>query len=245
MFPISKYQREHIKDREVSYSPWQELFDDDQPTHPPSFHRDITFVHPLNNAVGPSEAKTFRQQKYQRFGQYGICVENTTKIQGVPGADCFRVEDRWILESSSTSSEEPTVTLSVSFQLVFHKRTMFKPIIQKNSKAETKKWFAGFVKYMNDAIREGASGGKSDTLAPPPALTLSDSEAEPKLETTTGSTRYHVSVPWLVVVGVALALLLLSVQLWQLQRSVDLLHEQLRLLQTRDEQLQRLLNKDL
>ena len=84
-FPISKYQREHIKDREVSYSPWQELrLDADQPTHPPTFRRDIAFVHPLNNAVGPSEAKTFRQQKYQRFGAHGICVQNTTKIPCAP-----------------------------------------------------------------------------------------------------------------------------------------------------------------
>lgn len=145
-FPISRYQQEVILDKDVSYSKWKKQHD----IYPPIFDRDIIFVHPLNNTVGPSQAKTNRHQSFQRFGALGATLQNITIVNGVPGADCFRVEDRWTVESL----RENTIQLTVTFQIVFTKRTMFKPIIQKNVTAETKKWFYGYAKFLRQALQE-------------------------------------------------------------------------------------------
>lgn len=230
VYPISKYQREKIKDRNISYSDWKKK---DSSEYPPIFSRDINFIHPLDNTVGPSEAKTTREQQYQRFGSHGICVQNTTRIQGVPGADCFRVEDRWIIERVSESS----VKLAVSFQLVFHKRTIFKPIIQKNSKAETKKWFAGFSRYLVSISRDETD--KSGTSLPL-SVPVSENDAEP-LSVNEGVSGTKISVPWTAVLCIAFAFAIMSLQLVHLQRSVYLMQEQLSAIQARDEELQRML----
>jgi VAD1 Analog of StAR-related lipid transfer domain len=145
-FPISRYQREVIKDREVHYAKWKKS----STTFPPVFDRDISFVHPLSNPLGPAEAKTSRQQRFQRFGTLGATLQNTTNIQGVPGADCFKVEDRWVVETLSDNS----VRFTVYFQIDFFKRTMIKALIQKNVKTETKKWFQGYVNFINRALHE-------------------------------------------------------------------------------------------
>ena len=221
-----------MKDREISYSSWKKT---ESAEYPPTFQRDISFIHPLNNAVGPSEAKTTRQQQYQQYGQYGICVRNATRVHGVPGADCFRLEDRWIVERTSESS----VTLTVTFQLVFHKRTMFKPIIQKNSRAETKKWFAGFSNYLQNALEDDT---KKSTNSMSATLSISDIGVEPICDTEIPALT-GISLSWSYIFGLAFAFVAMGLQIVWLHGSIYSMQEQLTEIQNHSYEMERLLKE--
>jgi hypothetical protein len=238
-FHIARYQKESIQDKNLSYSKWKkrQATDAAPSVFPPIFDRDISFVHPLNNSVGPSQAKTTRQQRFQRFGALGATLQNITVVQGVPGAECFRVEDRWIVENIGDSS----VRLSVYFQIVFSKRTMFKPIIQKNVKTETKKWFQGYAKFLKHALQED---DKKDGRSAPPSPIASDTETEPILDEQgdgddSKSLRPLVSPPtFLLGMGLVLVLCLIVLQLFHLQQSVQILQDQLISIREENKELQ-------
>ena len=236
-FPIAKYQTEVIRDRELTYTKWRKNSD----TVPPVFDRDALFTHPLNNTLGPSEAKTCRQQRFQRFGTLGATLQNTTNVQGVPGADCFTVEDRWIVESISDSA----VRFTVYFQINFSKRTMIKPLIQKNIKMETKKWFQGYVTFLQRALHEDSDRKEtSPSLVAPSDDDLkaeASSESEGKRGPWFSSTAGSVTSLYMCLVVVAVASLM--AQLFYLQRMVLNLQEQLTLMRTDSLELRTLLRE--
>jgi hypothetical protein len=213
-FPISKYQKEVIKDRDLSYTKWTKNAN----TFPPIFNRDISFIHPLNNSLGPSEAKTNRQQRFQRFGTLGVTLQNITNIQGVPGADCFKVEDRWVVEALSDNS----VRFSVYFQITFFKRTMIKPLIQKNIKAETKKWFQGYVTFIKRALHKEYDRKDSSPLP----ITTSEDDLDDTVEKR--GTWFMDVTPTSILVVLVVAVLM--AQLFYLQRAVVDLQDQLALM---------------
>lgn len=136
--PIEKYQKEVVGDKNIGYSQWGTTNDN-------VMTRNINFVHPLKNKVGPKKALTSRIQQLQTFEDGRLILTNTTRIKGVPGADCFRAEDKWVIQES-----KGIVTMTVSSQLVFEKRTMAKGIIQKNHKSETKKWLQGYLNFVKE-----------------------------------------------------------------------------------------------
>ena len=227
-FSISRYQKEVILDKEVNYSNWKKRPD----IYPPIFDRDIHFVHPLHNSVGPSQAKTNRHQSFQRFGTLGATLQNVTIVNGVPSADCFRVEDRWSVESIGESS----VHLRVTFRIVFTKRTMFKPIIQKNVKAETKKWFHGYAKFLRQALQED---DKKEGIPP------SDSEIEPPEDALEGSKREpSLSLPATSMeISLFLIVVALILQIFFLQRSVASLNSEVLLIRSEQQGLVSLLDE--
>jgi hypothetical protein len=95
-----------------------------------------------------------------------MLLRNITKVEGIPMADCFQVMDQWIFQPSGTRDHDrPCLTLSVSFQVDFVKRTMFKSLIQKNVKSETKKWFSGYVEVLRSVL-EQRSQVTASTVAP-------------------------------------------------------------------------------
>lgn len=233
-FPISRYQTERIMDKNVSYSKWNRREAAD--IYPPIFDRSISFIHPLNNSVGPSQAKTNRQQSFQRFGTLGATLQNATFIQGVPGAECFRVEDRWVIES--IDDNEGSVRISVYFQIVFSKRTIFKSIIQKNVKAETKKWFVGYAKFLRRALHEDDKKEDSNE-SPPSPLGVSDSETEP-ISGEEEEEEDNKKLFWssrTMVWSLFVLLCVMALQIVNLQRSMYIMHSQLTALQQQNQEL--------
>lgn len=170
VYSIETYQRERIGDKHLDYSLWSSSNESNS-----RLGRNVTFIHPLKNKVGPSHAKTNRKQQMQRFGGFGLCLQNTTRIQGVPAADCFRAEDKWILERR----EDGTITLTVSYHLVFEKRCMVQKIIQKNYRRETKEWYGGYLHYVKHAIME-----QKHKTPKKPHLLVSEESDQQTIETT-------------------------------------------------------------
>ncbi|OEU17994.1 hypothetical protein FRACYDRAFT_238425 [Fragilariopsis cylindrus CCMP1102] len=196
-FSLQNYQIKDIGDKNVKYDSWtrkkkmkssedggnDHVNAEDEESNKenindsiPELERNITFMHPISgNLMGPSEAETFRLQTLKRYGSYGAILTNTTTVgKSVPMGDCFRVEDRWIIESTQSKLSNSTnnkndkttndkydsalvpqeaLTLTVKFRVVFVKRTMFKSIITKNVISETKKWFIGYEKMMKVGLK--------------------------------------------------------------------------------------------
>eukprot|EP00934_Nitzschia_sp_Nitz4_P001090 Nitzschia sp. Nitz4//scaffold43_size134323//78333//80146//NITZ4_003307-RA/size134323-augustus-gene-0.223-mRNA-1//1//CDS//3329551972//1090//frame0 len=229
-FPIARYQQEVIHDREISYTKWQS--EQQVAVYPPMFHREVHFIHPLNNSVGPSQAKTQRKQQLQRFGTLGAVLQNQTTVHGVPGADCFRMEDRWIIERVS----DTTIHLSVTFQIVFFKRTLFKPVIQKNTRSETKKWFKNYTKFVLRALAEEEGGAK---VLPHPETHETDNDTiEEKTTEVLPVNSSNGSLGWTLFGFVSLLLLLVILyQLMVMQQALLDVQQQLQVVMQQNHQL--------
>jgi hypothetical protein len=176
VFSLARYQLEHVGDRDVSFHPWRKKKSSngggggdestggsavtaDENDGIPELEREISYIHPIGGGsmIGPSEAETFRVQSLKRYGDFGAILRNVTTVgKGIPMGDCFRVEDQWMLEAKAfdgaAAAPCSSLTLSVSFRVVFVKRTMFKGIIQKNTLSETKDWFQGYSKMLLSAL---------------------------------------------------------------------------------------------
>lgn len=228
-YTISKYQKEIVGDKEVHFSKWKRK----NPSFPLIFHRNISFIHPLKNTVGPSQAKTSRKQQFQLFGNFGMTLQNLTIVEGIPAADCFQVEDRWTIETLALPGGQWALKIAVSFQICFVKRTIFKAIIQKNIRQETKTWFQGYASMVQRALTEGV-------VTPEPLFSIAPVKSD-ALETHTNvlvenpsSTSPLELVPKVVTIILVSVLVL---QLFHVQRSVASLNHQMEQMKTQNLEL--------
>ena len=152
------FQRTVIGDRDVQLTPW----------HPQSNQqRTLSFVHPLQSWGGPSEAKTRRQQTLKRHNK-GMVLESRTTVEGIPGADAFAVYDRWHVKVVATDQ----IALSSRFEVRFTKRSLFKGLIQKSVKTETKASMRKYAEFVRNkvtptssrAVVEQERGGRENEL---------------------------------------------------------------------------------
>jgi hypothetical protein len=229
-YAIEKYQREVIGDKDIQFSKWKKR----PSSHPPSFDRVVNFIHPLKNSVGPSQAKTTRQQHFRRFGNYGMSLQNSTVVEGIPAADCFRVEDRWTIERVSG---EESLKMAVSFRIVFMKRTMFKPIIQKNIRQETKNWFRGYASMLQRALTDDGKKGVASTEPLPSTPVESDAVETTTNALTEGSLKSVSHLELMVKAGTIFLVLVLILQAFSMQRSLWSLQNQMNQMQSQNEEL--------
>jgi hypothetical protein len=234
--PIEKYQREAIGDEQIHVSQWSPTISTTITKHA----RTIDFWHPLNNSLGPSKAKTLRQQTIRRFGNYGIILENTTVVQGVPAADCFRVHDRWVVEAAEGATAGG-LTMTVTFRIEFTKTTMFKPIIKKNIRQETKNWFQGYVKMLHQVLaREGSFASPTGAAAVLEPTTLQSPPRIQKEPLDTGNNLLEATpISWnlLAKVGLGFALIYLLLQVIWMRNALSLLQNETEQFWSQNEQL--------
>lgn len=83
-------------------------------------------------------------QNYKRFGEHGLLLSSSTRLEDVPAADCFSVDDT--LEVQAKGDNEVSVT--ISFQVTFIKSTMMKTFIEGPTNTEMKKWMAAFFEHL-------------------------------------------------------------------------------------------------
>jgi VAD1 Analog of StAR-related lipid transfer domain len=161
---FDKYQNEYIHDRNVSITNWKSLgintrqFVTDL-IIPES--RILSFSHLIKNPVGfgPSEAKTTRTQLLRRYEQCGLIIENKTIVEGVPAADAFFVDDYWRIEANGVDE----VIVSVSFEICFTKRTMFRNVIEKSVLRETRDWLSSYSSMIHKTLADEIAPSVDDT----------------------------------------------------------------------------------
>lgn len=141
-YSLDWYQRTRIGDRDIEITPWQAVGETE-------WTRTMVFCHPIKNSMGmgPSSAKTTRQQRLRRFLDLGMELENTTVVEGIPSADAFHVQDHWLIEA-----EGDGLRLETRYGARFTKRALFRGIIEKNINKETQEWFLGYAKMVQDVL---------------------------------------------------------------------------------------------
>jgi hypothetical protein len=211
-FSLDRYQRDYIKDREVNATKWKSGEND-------VYTRTITFTHPIKNSLGlgPSSAHTTRRQKLRRFRDYGILLENTTTIEGIPSADAFHVQDHWIIQADG----DFRVNLRVRHDTRFTKLALFKAIIEKNVRKETKDWFDGYISMLQAALMEEKSTTESVAAS---VISMGHRDDQTLLAL---NTIHNTLVRYAVAMFVLLSamVLLLSLQLVSMRETVVLLRD--------------------
>lgn len=88
--------------------------------------------------VGPPTAPVLQQQRVRVFGQHGMIWEASSTMENVPAADCFTLEDRWVIAPSNREAPgEGGLRIHTTFEVRFVKSTFFRKIIEGRSSKDT------------------------------------------------------------------------------------------------------------
>lgn len=229
-FPMQSYQRNVIGDYELQSTPWTE--DGDTQT------RTISYRHPIGKTfgMGPSSVLTTSHQRLRRFGEYGTCIESSSTIDGIPSADCFTVEDQWILEPNG----EKGITLSVRFDVRFTKRSLLKKMIQNSTRLETNAWHKGYAEMLQTSLLSKGRSRKEQTEILPLDKDMSSAPNAPwKLH------RAMVGAIAAVAVGSLATVILLLVHVMQMHNLLALLMEEVRQVRSENTEMVALMREAL
>ena len=143
---IPRFQRDVMGDSEIECSNWALDEDGDQSL----MSRTISFCHPIksNLGLGQFSALARREQRLRQFGTYGMSLDTSSFVKGVPASECFHVDDRWILEQRGS-----VVFLTVKYQTRFTGRTILKRLISQSTKSEVLDWYKCYCKMLTEVIK--------------------------------------------------------------------------------------------
>jgi hypothetical protein len=208
-YSLDRYQRDYIKDQDVKITTWH--VDQDG-----NYSRTLTFTHPIKNALGlgPSSARTTRHQRLCRFRGHGMVLENTTMVEGFPSADAFYVQDHWVIAADGDYRAQ----ILVCYDTRFTKLALFKAIIEKSVRRETKEWFIKYTTMLQEALTDKST-----------EMSLAETEESIRDDTLfavqaigTTLTRYAM----VIVALLSLLLLVALLQLLSMREAVSLLRNQ-------------------
>lgn len=126
-------------DKDLSVTHWND--------EGPHFKRTMEYSHPINAPLAPPEARARKEQRYRRFGDYGLSIETDTFVDDVPMADCFYVTDRILVKPTANG-----VQLTGEFDIRFVKTTMFRSIIANTTRREFLKGFQKLYAMMEASL---------------------------------------------------------------------------------------------
>jgi hypothetical protein len=135
-FSYKKYH-ESVKDTNLVASAWEEI------PSASSYGREIKFFKPVN-LPGLASTRGVKIQKYRKFGDHGLLVWSSTRLEDVPAADTFSVDD--VLAVNVVS--ETQVNVEITFQVTFLKSTYMRYIIETSTNGEMKKWLEAFFNNL-------------------------------------------------------------------------------------------------
>lgn len=146
---------------DVTVTPWK--LDTNSDNDKESFVRTVEFKHAVNVPMAPPYARARKEQRYRRFGQYGMLLETETYVQDVPLANNFYVADRVLVESSDDGK---CVVVHAKFDIRFIRRMMFQSIAASQT---AKKFVEGFEKmerywYNAASTTSGSSEACGDVM---------------------------------------------------------------------------------
>jgi hypothetical protein len=145
--PIEHYQRQVIGDSEVRSTPWTMIVSDCDTCYT-TMERLITFRHKVSAPVGPPTARATKHQRCYMFGTHAFIIETQTTLKDVPNSDCFRVEDRIVVEQFN----DEAIRITIGVQVLFMKNTIWKKLIERMTRTESEAWFQGYVQMLIDAL---------------------------------------------------------------------------------------------
>lgn len=153
-FPFDKYHTDN-GDKDANMSEWKAA------SEGIGYTRELRFIKPLSFSMGPSKTRAIKAQLLKRFGDHGLLLTTSTRLEDIPNGDCFCVDDVFIVRAKGDNE----CTLEIRMELNFFKSTMWKKIIESTTISETSKWLKD---YADACLAFATSGGKAYQAAPPP-----------------------------------------------------------------------------
>jgi len=190
---FASFQKSVIGDFELGVEKWEK----DNSVGTNSSKRTITFRHPLKHKLGPKDASMEKCQQLNLIPGHGIMLKSCTYGKGFPAADAFHVEDMWIIEprnADESSSPGSSVSMSVFFQIHYSKSTMFKKMIDTNTKQE---YTQMYDKYK-DMVASTLGGETKPSGAV--AAGIKDERSKPIVEDSTAETPLQRTIALFAIV---------------------------------------------
>jgi hypothetical protein len=122
--------------------------------------RDMRFLKPVAIPAMPF-ARALMVQRYQRFGDYGLTIASSTRMEDVPYCDFFTVE----VLVTARATGEGELTLMTFYEVKFLQSTMFRRFIEGNTNPDVKKWNEEFVNHIKEVEGGGAAAVAAVAIA--------------------------------------------------------------------------------
>lgn len=156
-----KKYHESVNDTNLAETPWSEL------SSALGKGRELKFFKPVN-LPGLKCTRGTKVQRYRRFGDYGLVLCSSTRLEDVPAADTFSVEDTISVRSleGGGGGGGGRVAVEITFEVKFIKPTMFKYVIESNTNTEMTKWLEAFHFSLKANISAAKASGLISTASP-------------------------------------------------------------------------------
>jgi hypothetical protein len=138
--------------------------------------RELKFFKPVN-LPGLKSTRGIKVQRYKRFGNIGLIVCSSTRLEDVPAADTFSVEDML----SVRRVDDGHVRVEITFEIKFLKTTIFRFLIEKSTTPEMTKWLELFFEYAQQRCLEHSRRDKSAVASLSLSAPLASAAAVTKL----------------------------------------------------------------
>lgn len=143
-FPFDKYHTDN-GDRETSITEWKAAAEGIGQT------RELRFIKPLSFSMGPSKTRAIKAQLLKRFGEHGLVLSTSTRLEDIPNGDCFCVDDVFIVRATGAKQ----CTVEIRLELNFFKSTMWRKIIESTTITETSKWLKDYAEACLNFVTQG------------------------------------------------------------------------------------------
>lgn len=143
-FSLKRYH-ESVNDADVEISKWSMVTSPPNQGHiAPTKCRKLNFLTPVNIVGLKSNTKGTKTQVLRIFGDDGLILSTSTRMNNVPASDCFTVKDALIVKALSNS----TVEVHISTEVQFNKGTLLKNMIESITIREMKDWLRTYFSRM-------------------------------------------------------------------------------------------------
>jgi len=129
--------------------------------------RDMKFLKVVN-LPGLKQTRGIKIQKCQRFGNMGLILQTSTRLDDVPMADSFSVEESVVVRPVGDGAGGE-VTVEMYLEVKFIKYTMLKSLIESNTHGEVTKWLQEYFAAWRSFISGPSMGVGGDAAGGDPA----------------------------------------------------------------------------
>ena len=143
-----KQYHEKVNDTNLDRSAWAET------SSSMGLVREMKFLKPVNLPALKS-TRGVKLQRYRSFGNYGLVVCSSTRLEDVPAADTFSVEDMLAVHII----DDENVFVEITFEVKFIKSTLFKYVIESSTNAEMGKWLEVYFNELSNSVKKAKSDG--------------------------------------------------------------------------------------
>ena len=142
-----KQYHESVNDTNLEISEWAE-------SSSMGYVREMKFLKPVNLPALKS-TRGVKVQRYRKFGNYGLVICSSTRIEDVPAADTFSVEDMIAVHKL----DDNNVFVEITFEVKFIKSTLFKYVIESSTNAEMGKWLEVYFVSLGNSVKKARHDG--------------------------------------------------------------------------------------